>query len=561
MFCKKYTSWFFIVLFSVYIFTFQSGTVLGHAILLQAEPAANSQLRSSPEQIRLTFNERLEKQLFHIKVRDQRGVMVTNQSALLSEDQRQVQLNIPTLSEGVYTVSYQVISADGHPIKGAYIFTIGQAIAGTDEEASVSGPHAGHSDHDHGHGHMHDSHSLQGQLPLWFVRIIYFTSMLGVTGLAIWGLVIRKEATEIRQLHRRWTYRLLIFFIIALCGSGLFQFGEVLGESGGSDVIALLLGTNAGLSWTISLLLAVSGFFIILRAVWSDIIWVFLLLGAKSFNGHAMSAESPIPTLILNTIHLIAASLWVGGLLYIILLGSRRAQRRRAFIPIFSRVALVSIIVLVATGTLYTLLMLPKIHYVIYTLWGQLLLIKIVLVVGVIIVASIIRRHYKKRLFKSLVDGQKTYVRSNRLLHIDLALMLCIIVITSLFTILNPFPNNEPLHWHEMGDKIHMTAKITPNIPGMNRYEVLVWLPEQQNDPKRTQLLLVNQDKPDMGPIEVLLEQQDVAAEEQFFIGFHQYTYVGEGYYLSFAGNWEVEVRVMDNHDDEYVFRRPIKVY
>ena len=43
-----------------------------------------------------------------------------------------------------------------------------------------------------------------------------------------------------------------------------------------------------------------------------------MILAVKSVNGHAMAFEPPIRTVLIDIIHLLAAALWAGGLLYIL---------------------------------------------------------------------------------------------------------------------------------------------------------------------------------------------------------------------------------------------------
>jgi copper transport protein len=90
-----------------------------HSTLLTVSPIPNSTLTTSPPQITLTFNERLEKELYFIKVIDSHGKSVTKNDTQMSLTQRQLELDLPPLSYGVYKVSYKTISADGHPIESA----------------------------------------------------------------------------------------------------------------------------------------------------------------------------------------------------------------------------------------------------------------------------------------------------------------------------------------------------------------------------------------------------------------------------------------------------------
>ena len=89
-------------------------SVFAHAQLSQATPEPDSNIQQAPEQVRLTFNERMENELYAIKVLDSDGESVRDRIAEMSVNQRELSLQLPDLDDGVYTVSYNIISADGH---------------------------------------------------------------------------------------------------------------------------------------------------------------------------------------------------------------------------------------------------------------------------------------------------------------------------------------------------------------------------------------------------------------------------------------------------------------
>ncbi|MDT2239244.1 CopD family protein [Paenibacillus larvae] len=225
----------------------------------------------------------------------------------------------------------------------------------------------------------------------------------------------------------------------------------------------------------------------------------------------------------------------------------------------FSKTAFISILILAATGILSTFLFLPSFRYLLYTTWGVLLLVKSGLVLIVIIVAAFIRMYMKNKGERSLKQW----------LRVDFTLMLGIIGIVGFLTYTSPTPSNEPLYWHEMGEQIHMTASITPNVPGVNKFMTKVWLPESMGEPKRVQFILKYKEKRNvtgdgeegLAPIEVPLNRTEQSEKDISFPGFKLYSYKAEGAFLPFDGKWEVEIRVMNPHDDETVYRKEIQLY
>jgi len=96
-----------------------------HALLVKSEPARRAVLTKPPSQVRLWFNEKLEPAFCAITVTAEDGKQVTEHTARVSaQDGRLLELALPALSPGGYTVQYQVLSVDGHAVKASYRFTV-----------------------------------------------------------------------------------------------------------------------------------------------------------------------------------------------------------------------------------------------------------------------------------------------------------------------------------------------------------------------------------------------------------------------------------------------------
>jgi copper transport protein len=516
-----------------------SGQAFAHSSLVKAVPAPDSRLDQPPAQIELTFNERLERELYDIRVFDRNGRSVADGKAKMSEDRREIRLPLPKLADGIYTVSYKILSADGHPVSGSYVITVGAP-----PERPTANPEQA--------GHVHADHGGQGQIEYWAIRIVYYAALLFLIGWTAWSVILRKEPEEVRKLHRYWSRHLLWLFLILHAGVGLMQFGDLLADLKPHDLWTLFVKTSAGLSWLLSLLIAAAGLPFVQRARSFDALWAAALVVCKSFSGHAAAFDPPMMTVALDALHLTAASLWAGGLFYLVVIGIRFPERRAAFIALFSRTALISIAALALTGSLSTLLFMPRLKYLLYTAWGWLLIAKTALVALAIATAAVIRLRMRKR----------RNAPPQRIIHIEFALMLCIVGIVGVFTFLNPLPVNKPLHWHEMGQNIHMTAEISPNSPGENDFAVSVWLPERMKEPKRVLMYLQNQDRRDIGPIEVPLAPDTRGRPyPETFTGFNRYDYAAQGPYLPFPGHWKIELRIMDPEDNETVYTKEINIY
>ena len=90
-----------------FILTIPQG-VFAHALLEKATPTPDSRLTSPPKEIVLMFNERLEKELYYIKVFNEEGDMVSQSKTKMSKDQKYIKQALPFLPNGNYAISYSV---------------------------------------------------------------------------------------------------------------------------------------------------------------------------------------------------------------------------------------------------------------------------------------------------------------------------------------------------------------------------------------------------------------------------------------------------------------------
>lgn len=212
------------------IFILPSSIGSAHSELLKANPVPNSQNDPTLSEIRLTFGERLENGLYGILVLDTNGIAVTDEKAKLSPDGKEIFLKLKLLPEGLYTTTYRVISADGHPIRGSYTFTIGQApnkvIEDQDSTAEV---------------HDHANSSSGNNYFFYSARILYYVSLLAVIGLLIWSNVWKLNDQGATRLRRLWIHYILLTLLISFLVSMLYHVEAVFQEEDTfKDLIQLL---------------------------------------------------------------------------------------------------------------------------------------------------------------------------------------------------------------------------------------------------------------------------------------------------------------------------------
>jgi copper transport protein len=109
--------------------------------------------------------------------------------------------------------------------------------------------------------------------------------------------------------------------------------------------------------------------------------------------GHAAQQSPRGFSLLFDWLHLVSGSLWLGGLVGLLVLWSTTRSETRApalstIVPRFSNVAFASVLVLLGTGTGATVLHMPAINALWETGYGVAILVKIGILTAALIIAS-----------------------------------------------------------------------------------------------------------------------------------------------------------------------------
>lgn len=161
----------------------------------------------------------------------------------------------------------------------------------------------------------------------------------------------------------------------------------------GEDAL-LLSGTAWGGTWKVAAAASVAApFAFALCRAGRPGAWVaatLLVVGLCAFpalTGHAAGTQALRPvTLVADTLHVLAAGCWMGGLAFVLFAERRRSRAQPdasllpELVPLFSPVAVVSVAVLVATGVLASWVHLGGLAALSTTDYGRFLSIKLILV-------------------------------------------------------------------------------------------------------------------------------------------------------------------------------------
>src|SRR5438093_1067754 len=94
-----------------------------HAALLRTDPPAGSVLDTAPKQIRLEFSEPVQLRFGGVRVFDGKLGHVDRGEARLAAP-AVVVVDVGPLARGPHIVAWRVISADMHPVRGTFTFSI-----------------------------------------------------------------------------------------------------------------------------------------------------------------------------------------------------------------------------------------------------------------------------------------------------------------------------------------------------------------------------------------------------------------------------------------------------
>ncbi|MGW1809935.1 copper resistance CopC/CopD family protein [Streptomyces sp. NPDC002078] len=377
-----------------------AGPASAHAALTGSDPAQGVVVKQAPSQVSLTFSEKVAMNDDSLRVLDPRGKPVqTGTPGNLSGTTYAVKLK-SGLGKGTYTVTYQVVSADSHPVSGAYTFSIG---APSPTVVSGTGPVAGGG--------------AVGALYA-FGRYASYAGFIVLAGGAAFVLACWQRGAGVRALQRLvvggWlTLTAATLWLLLLRGSyttsGKFAdvfdlglLGQVLQTKTGAALVSRLL-----------LLAAAALFIAVLFGAFTkrdegqekrDLTFGLAIGGVVVAAGlasswamaeHASVGLQPGIAMPVDVVHLLAVATWLGGLTALLVALYRAPAEtpvEAAAVRRFSRSAFGSVVVLVATGVYQSWRQLGSWSAFTDTRYGQLLLVKIGLVALLIGIASISRR-------------------------------------------------------------------------------------------------------------------------------------------------------------------------
>ena len=250
-------------------------------------------------------------------------------------------------------------------------------------------------------------------------RVLQFAAVIVVFGCGafrVYGLALDAKATSANTLiaFDAWFWRVTILGAVVALLSGVSLLLAVTANMAGSAAAALdpdtistlLFDTSFGRVWCWRLLFALLLIGACLaplarRRMPAILVLSLLLLVSLGWVGHAVEGQGMVRLVhqINQMVHLLAAGLWLGGLVPLIwLLGRARSPSgagwisvARDVVPRFSQMGYAAVALLAATGAINTLLLVGSVEALTGTPYGRLLSLKILLF-SVMVVLALINR-------------------------------------------------------------------------------------------------------------------------------------------------------------------------
>lgn len=384
-----------------------------HQQLLRATPGKGDHLSAAPSQLRLVFNEPVEIAVSRVRLTGPLGDIALAELMLDADSSTVLVAGIAgTLVAGTYTVTWQVVGSDGHPVRGEYTFTIAPGATGLGE--AVAGPAAPGQEPPPAEHHpaatFPSGPGFDAESPLYAaVRWLTFIGLLGIIGVVAFRLLVLQLVTRRRDpvsedmVSRAASGAIVagvaavVVLVVALLLRLYAQSWALHGASAALDPTLLrtmLSRTLWGWGWLLQLAGTVVGL-VGLALARGDRLrgWTVAAAGAlilaftPALSGHAAAASGLAALAILaDGLHVLGAGGWLGSLFIVVAIGipaalrgpeMERGRAVAALINAFSPTALFFAGMVVATGVFAAWLQLGSVPALWQSTYGRTLLIKV----------------------------------------------------------------------------------------------------------------------------------------------------------------------------------------
>ncbi len=447
-----------------------AGPAGAHALPQSSSPSAGATLSTPPAQVTITFGERPDPKLSTITVLDSSGAPVTaGPAAASSADPLTLVVPLEPLTGGVYTVAWRTVSAvDGHRATGSFAFGLGAAPASS---GSDSNPGAVET-------------STSGPSPAAVVgRWLLYLGLLGLLGASFFGAVVARVPPSVvrRLLPGAWAFAALgTAAVVAdqVAEAGV-DVGQIFGTSFGPPIVERVVPLAiAGLAVSFGARTAA-------RVRPALVIMAFASGGAllaDVLSSHAAAGQSPALDVLIQSIHVLAVGLWMGGLIGLLVALRRRLpdESTARTAKRFSWLATVGIAAVGGSGVVRAVSEVGTIDALFSSDFGRLLIAKTALL-GILAALGAVNH------FRNVPAAGRVLTGLRRVGSVEILVGGTVILLAAALVNVAPptsvaaagstvAPSPAPLvvSGRDFGTSVRLNLEISPGLTGFNTFKATV---------------------------------------------------------------------------------------
>ncbi|MEX2179046.1 MAG: copper resistance protein CopC [Gemmatimonadaceae bacterium] len=310
-----------------------------HTALSRSHPAKDSRLATAPARVTLWFTARPQLGFSSIRLLGPDGEVPMERPT--ADTVNAIAANIgQRLPPGEYRVQWQTASADGHPIRGEFTFTVLTAdgaqapVPATPVAAGGGDEHADHAPSPEAHLRHSEYRTVR------WVEFVALLTILGVLGLragvlptlAARGVSTADAGDRARRLGQSAAGLYLLAAVVRLYTESVAVHGAERALDP-DQLLPMLTATTWGFGWGAGVAGAVLVFLGWKLSKSRDIGTPVVITGAlglamsPALSGHAAGSTPALLGIALDVLHVTAAGLWIGGLLLVVIAGIPAMRR------------------------------------------------------------------------------------------------------------------------------------------------------------------------------------------------------------------------------------------
>jgi copper transport protein len=384
-----------------------------HAFVIKSNPSPSQSLTTPPAKVDVYFSEPVDQRYSKLSVIDPNGKQIDNKDIKnVNGDQSSLSVTLPSsLKDGVYTVITKVLSqVDGHVTDNAFVFGVGES--GASKDLSVAA------------GANINKQGSQLYIPDAIARFPALVGQVIIVGSAFTALWLWRPISKINwlndvlmQTRKSIDRRLTILMIIGSAILVISDFGIIYVQAASINVgISEAIMTKFGNVWIVRVVLS----FVLLitslleyrklkkdndkiviskEGIISLLAIGLVTLLTTSLVGHGAANGMLLPITI-DLIHNLAASIWIGGVIYLALVvvpAIRKSTSLDEFmkislisviIPRFSSIPIVILGIIIITGPSLLYILESNLGLTLASLYGKILIAKLLLATAMIFIGG-----------------------------------------------------------------------------------------------------------------------------------------------------------------------------